>query len=181
MHCFKRRACDRNLIIYFLYFICELNFELLLIKNCFISVEDGIGKVNKRLIHKLMGLLIKEFGLRINSLELNLISGDTIQKLNKKYLEHDYSTDVITFDYSENINNLEGEIFISINDAKINANKFRCTIDEEIVRLITHGVLHLMGYKDYLKEEKRKIKKAEDYILNKFYFLTKDNMILYDN
>ena len=151
-----------------------------MIKNFFISVESGLGKIDKRLIHRLTGFLSKEFNFKIKTLELNFISGNTIQKLNKKYLDHDNSTDVITFDYSENNNKLEGEIFISINDAKHNAKKYRCTIDKEIIRLIVHGILHLIGYKDYRKEDRKKMKKAEDYILNKFYFLNKDNIILYD-
>ena len=152
-----------------------------MIKNFFISVESGSGKFNKRFIHKLVGLLSKEFSFKIISLELNFISGETIQKLNKKYLGHDYTTDIITFDYSQNLNNLEGEIFISVDDAKLNAKKFRCTIDKEIIRLISHGILHLIGYNDLHMSEKLKMKKAEDYILNKFYFLTKDNIISYDN
>ena len=152
-----------------------------MIKNFIISVEDGFGKINKRLIHKFLELLSKEFEFKINYLEVNFISSDTIHKLNKKYLGHDYSTDVITFDYSGNSHKLDGEIFISINEAKINAKKFRCTCDKEIIRLITHGILHLIGYKDNKKEEKMEIKKAEDYILKMFYSFINDNIIFDDN
>jgi probable rRNA maturation factor len=152
-----------------------------LIKNFFVSVHFDILKVNKKQIHNIIGLTKKELNLSIISLELNLINSQMIKEINNKYLRHNYSTDIITFNYSADINKLDGEIFISIEDANVNAKKYHCCLDEELLRLIIHGILHMTGYDDQIETDKKKMKKIENYLVNKFYFVIKNKLILYDN
>ncbi len=85
-------------------------------------------------------------------LELNYIfcSDEYLHQVNLDYLNHDTYTDIITFDNSEDkkAKQIEGDIFISIDRVKENAGKFSVTLDEELHRVMAHGLLHLMGYKD---------------------------------
>jgi rRNA maturation RNase YbeY len=81
--------------------------------------------------------------------------------MNKEYLEHDYYTDIITFDYSE-IDKVAGEMYISIDRIKDNAKLMEVRLLDEIHRVIIHGVLHLCGYKDKSKQEENAMRLAED-------------------
>lgn len=93
-------------------------------------------------------------------------------KMNKEYLNHDMYTDIITFDYSGDAlldsarsdipKKISGDIFISIDRVKENANKFSKTFEDELHRVIIHGVLHLLGYKDKTKIAKAEMRKQED-------------------
>lgn len=99
--------------------------------------------------------------------EINFIfcSDDYLLEINKQYLQHDYYTDVITFDYTEN-NIIGGDIFISIDRIKENAEEFGKDETEELHRIIIHGVLHLIGYKDKSDKEKQVMTEKEDCYLS---------------
>lgn len=90
--------------------------------------------------------------------------------MNLEYLNHDTYTDIITFDYTEE-NIVSGDIFISIDRVKENAIKFNTSInsmqafEKELSRVIIHGVLHLMGYKDKSAQEKKQMRSKEDFYL----------------
>ena len=91
--------------------------------------------------------------------------------LNKKYLKHNYYTDIITFDFSEDKNKLEGDLYISVDRTTENARFYKTTRELEIIRLITHGCLHLIGYSDKTKKEKKRMHSLE----NKYISLYKKN------
>ena len=139
-----------------------------MIKNLYVSSSSK--KVNKKQIHKLVGLLRDDLNYSIESLIINFIDSDSIQKINKEYLNHDYSTDVISFNYSDSHFDIDGEIIISINDAQLNAKKYKVSLSKELKRLIIHGILHLKGYDDIKSDDKRIMKKKENYLLNKYNF-----------
>ncbi len=88
--------------------------------------------------------------------------------MNRTYLNHDYFTDIISFDYS-NKERLSGELFISIDRIKENAHERNLLFNDEILRVIAHGVLHLMGYKDKTKKEALSMRQAEDAALFIYY------------
>jgi rRNA maturation RNase YbeY len=91
-----------------------------------------------------------------------IITNDKIvRKLNIEYLDHDYFTDVIAFDYSENVV-LNGEVYISIDTVKKNAVKYKVSLNSEIIRVIIHGTLHLCGIDDKSREEKNIMRELED-------------------
>jgi probable rRNA maturation factor len=101
--------------------------------------------------------------------EINFIfcSDAFLLNINKQYLNHDTYTDIITFDYSKEDKKLSisGDVFISIERVKENAEKFSKTFEDELHRVIIHGTLHLLGYKDKTKIAKAEMTKQEDLCL----------------
>jgi rRNA maturation RNase YbeY len=91
-------------------------------------------------------------------------SDDYLLGINRQYLEHDYFTDIITFDYVED-DIISGDIFISIDRVKENATEFKASFQDELNRVIIHGVLHLIGYKDKGVADKNMMNKKEDFYL----------------
>lgn len=102
--------------------------------------------------------------------DLNYIfcDDDYLHNLNVQYLDHDTLTDIITFDYSVG-NELHGDIFISVERVQENAVDFAQEFDEELRRVLAHGVLHLSGYKDKTDEEEALMRKMEDEKLVMFH------------
>lgn len=96
--------------------------------------------------------------------ELNCIfcSDEYLFQINVDYLSHHTYTDIITFDNSEKSNQIEGDIFISIERVKENADKFGFTEEKELSRVISHGLFHLMGYKDKSKEQSALMRSKEE-------------------
>lgn len=127
--------------------------------------------IEKKKIHFLIKSLSESLQFKINSLEINFIKADDIILINRKYLKHNYSTDIITFNYSEEKNLIDGEIFISVNDALENAKNFRVLLKQEIFRLIIHGILHLLGFDDIKKKDKNIMKRMENRLLNSNKFI----------
>ena len=99
--------------------------------------------------------------------ELNFIfcSDEYLLQINRQYLQHDYYTDIITFDYSQK-NLVSGDIYISIDRVKDNAATYKVSFQNELLRVIIHGVLHLCGYKDKTKADAGLMRKKEDYYLS---------------
>ena len=124
--------------------------------------------LKKKGIHDLVKSLSTELNFKVSNLEINFITAKAILDINKTYLKHDYTTDIITFNYSKALSELEGEIFISINDALSNSKKFKVSISDELVRLVIHGILHLLGYDDLAHSDKKIMKRMENKLLSKF-------------
>lgn len=97
----------------------------------------------------------------LKEIEYVFVDDETILEINKQSLNHDYYTDIITFDYTEN-KLLEGEIYISLDRVKDNAKKFDQEFHVELFRVILHGVLHMVGYKDKSKAERNLMRKKEE-------------------
>ena len=100
--------------------------------------------------------------------EINYVftSDEYLLGLNKQHLQHDFYTDIITFDYSEGSSILSGDLFISIERVRENASSLGVTFVDELDRVMVHGVLHLMGYKDKTEKEAGEIRKKEDHCLS---------------
>ena len=96
-------------------------------------------------------------------------SDERILEVNKQYLEHDYYTDIITFDYTEG-DSISGDIFISIDTVKSNAEEFGATFENELHRIIIHGILHLCGQDDKTSELRAEMSKKENLALEKYMF-----------
>ena len=134
-----------------------------------LTVQNSKGyKIDKREVHRIVSLLKKELLFNVNEISINIVTAEEILKVNTKFLNHDYSTDIITFNYSEENNTLETEIFISLDDAYSNAVKYKVSLDNELLRLVIHGCLHLLGYDDKDKSDKVKMKRMENKLVNKF-------------
>ena len=111
----------------------------------------------KRLIIEVIGSKKKKPG------DLNYIFTGTlfIQKLNREYLNHDYPTDVISFSYGDN-NTVSGDIYIGLNVVLKNSKIFKVKFENELIRVIIHGTLHLIGYNDYSEGQKRYMRGLEN-------------------
>lgn len=102
---------------------------------------------------------------RIGDVNIIFCSDNYILDVNQKYLSHDYFTDVITFDYCER-NILSGDIFISIDSVKENSITYSAaSFEEELNRVMVHGLLHLIGYDDHTDEQKKEMRSKENYYL----------------
>ena len=97
-------------------------------------------------------------------IQLNFIfcSDAFLHQLNKKYLQHDSLTDIITFDYAEDIHQLESEIYISIDRVRENSQQFNTSFISELNRVMIHGVLHLLGFKDKTEDQQQKMREKEN-------------------
>ncbi|MFO7256065.1 MAG: rRNA maturation RNase YbeY [Bacteroidota bacterium] len=100
--------------------------------------------------------------------EINFVfcSDDYLLDLNRRYLQHDYYTDILTFDSGGGEGLLMGDIYISVDRVRDNAKQFGVSFDEELHRVIVHGVLHLIGYTDTTPAKKKAMKKKEDAYLS---------------
>ena len=102
----------------------------------------------------------------ITTINYIFCSDKYLLKINQKYLNHDNYTDIITFNNSDNLNEIEGDIFISVERVKDNAHKAQQNFNDELHRVIIHGLLHLIGFNDSNKEERKIIRKKEDNCLS---------------
>ncbi len=112
--------------------------------------------------------LIKEENKEEGDLTLIFCSDEYLLEINNKHLNHDYYTDIITFDYSQK-KNISGDLFISIDRVKENAKEFSVPFLNELSRVVVHGVLHLCGYNDKTEEEKKQMRKLENKYLKNFF------------
>src|ERR1700744_4956005 len=115
---------------------------------------------------------IKAEGFKLNELTYIFCSDDYLLQINRQYLDHDTYTDIITFDNSEGNKIVTSDIFISIDRIRENAAKFNVPEATELHRVIIHGVLHLLGYKDKSPSDKQKMTEKEDYYLSKRTFIS---------
>lgn len=119
----------------------------------------------KKHVNKLISNELKTVG----NLSVIFCSDNYLLQINKQYLDHNYYTDIITFDYVEE-NVISGDLFISIDRVKENAVQFKNELMKEIYRVVFHGVLHLIGYKDKTSMEKTLMTNKENYYLSQVDF-----------
>lgn len=131
----------------------------------------GNKVINKFTIHKLISLLQKELNFTIDSLDISFVNSSEIAQLNTKYLKHNYSTDIITFDYSKSDSSIEGEIIISVDDALENSKKFKTSVKDELIRLMIHGILHILAYNDKTISQRKLMKTKENFLLSRYKIL----------
>ena len=102
---------------------------------------------------------------RLGQISIIFCSDNYILDINMKYLQHDYFTDIITFDYCKG-DKLSGDLFISIDSVRENARLYDVDFQGELYRVIVHGLLHLIGYDDHTKAQKAQMRAKEDYYLS---------------
>ncbi|HSL88485.1 MAG TPA: rRNA maturation RNase YbeY [Ignavibacteriaceae bacterium] len=139
-----------------------------MIKN--LSITSELGQLKKSAVHKLVNAIKNDLNFKIADLTINFIHSDKLLELNRKHLKHNCPTDIITFNYSGSISNLDGEIYISFDDAIINSKKYKVSLNNELIRLVIHGILHLLGYNDKTASEKKIMKSLENQLTYKNIF-----------
>ncbi|MCU4162427.1 rRNA maturation RNase YbeY [Carboxylicivirga caseinilyticus] len=107
----------------------------------------------------------KSHGFQLGEINYFFCTDEYILQTNRQYLNHDYYTDIITFDYSLN-NVISGDLIISLDTVKSNADLLNISYNTELLRVVIHGILHLCGFKDKTKEEEVKMRELEDQALN---------------
>lgn len=112
--------------------------------------------------------LAKTEGFKITELSYIFCSDEYLHKMNLDYLDHDTLTDIITFDNSEEEGIIEGDIFISVDRVRDNAKQLSLTEEVELSRVISHGLFHLMGYKDKTKTQTLEMRGKEEFAIELF-------------
>ena len=108
---------------------------------------------------------VNDEGKRVGEIQYIFCSDDCLLDINKRFLDHDYYTDIVTFPLSESDQVISGEIYISVDRVRENAANNSVDFGTELARVIIHGILHLIGYDDQTEEEKRVMRSKEDYYL----------------
>jgi rRNA maturation RNase YbeY len=130
--------------------------------------EDITFSLKEKLKHKAwLNEVAKQEGKKILELTYVFCSDEYLLQINQEYLNHDTLTDIVTFDNSEDPKKIEGDIFISIERVKENGNKLG-TSETELKRVMVHGLLHLLGYKDKKKEDKTLMTEKEDFYIKQY-------------
>ena len=129
-----------------------------------LEIEFSLKK--RRKIKEWLNAIAFEENNKIENLNFLIVDDKRMIHFNKTYLNHNYPTDIITFNTSEN-KKISGDIIISLERVEENAKEYKVELEEELWRVMAHGLLHLLGYNDKNKEEKEKMRKKENYYLNK--------------
>ena len=133
----------------------------------FSTVETNYNLKNKLKVKNWVKSILETEGKSAGDITYVFCNDEYLLGINEKYLKHDTLTDIITFDYSEK-GKLSGDIFISIERVKENSVSFNTTLNQELGRVMAHGVLHLSGYKDKNPEDKKMMRSKEDFYMASF-------------
>ena len=118
-------------------------------------------KIKRRDTTAWIKAVIATYNKRLGEVGYMFVNDEKILEINNEYLQHDYYTEVITYDYNEN-DVVNGDIVISLDTVRTNAEKFGKTFDDELYRVIIHGILHLCGLHDKAPGEREQMEKAEN-------------------
>jgi probable rRNA maturation factor len=124
---------------------------------------------NKKLLKDFLAKLFQTETLKNLKLQFVFVTDEALLEMNKKYLNHNTYTDIITFPLEETDKEVEAEIYISIDRVTENAIKFKTDYYTELHRVIFHGVLHLCGLKDKTEKQKQLMRQQEEYWLKKYF------------
>ena len=135
----------------------------------FFFLQHNLSLTQRTALKLFIQSIFKREGKRLCSLSYIFCSDDYLLAINKEHLQHDYYTDIITFDLSEEHNQIVGEIYISTDRVRDNASTLGVSIKEELHRVVFHGALHLCGYKDKTLKHAKEMRKAEDRCLKTYF------------
>ena len=136
--------------------------------NVQIETDQKLAKFKEKHIFKLVSVVMKSENIKSAEILLIFTTDSVLMELKKKYFNQEHYTDVIAFrlnDYNED--KVEGEIYISVPQVRENAKQYNQAFNKELSRIIIHGSLHLLNYRDKTPQEKIKMTEKEDYFLNK--------------
>ena len=118
-------------------------------------------KLKYRIVSKWLKRVVLKFGYITGDMSYIFCSDEYLKEINSKYLDHDYYTDIVTFDYKEG-NVISGDMFISVDRVIENSVLYNCNLEDEFLRVIVHGVLHLIGFNDSNETEKLTMREKEN-------------------
>jgi len=128
-------------------------------------VHERAPKFRQALLSKLASQIFKQEDCSAEKITLVLTDDNFLLDLNRRFLHHDYKTDVISFNLGER-GIIDGEIYVSVDRARVQAKRYKVTTEAEVLRLIIHGILHLTGWDDKTRSQKLRMRRREnEYIL----------------
>ncbi len=130
--------------------------------------EVPVSLRNRTLLKQAITKLVKQNGRELESLNFVFCDDERVLDINKQFLQHDYYTDIISFELSKKSEPLQGEIYISVDRVRENARDLGQSFTRELHRVIIHGVLHFLGYKDKTSAEAARMRKAEEDFLRSY-------------
>lgn len=128
--------------------------------------SDGAGNLDDNKFKRWLKEVISREGRKTGDIQYVFCDDNYLATINKYFLNHDTFTDIITFPTTDNPDLISGEIYISMERVIENSKKHSVTLAEELSRVIVHGILHLIGYKDHSGHEKKLMRGKEDYYLH---------------
>ncbi len=126
---------------------------------------------NRKTLKLFIQKLFKQEKTNLEQLDYIFCTDEFLLQMNQQYLKHNYFTDIITFNISENTNTIVGEVYISIDRVKENAIHFNTIYVQELHRVLFHGALHLCGYKDKSKKDQALMRQKENFYLHQYFML----------
>jgi probable rRNA maturation factor len=117
-------------------------------------------------LKQFLASLFKKEGKHLAELQYIFCSDDYLLEINRQYLNHDFYTDIITFDLSEKGHSINAEIYVSVDRVRENAREFGSSLKQELLRVLFHGALHLCGYKDKTSIQVKEMRKMEEKYLD---------------
>jgi len=135
----------------------------------FFFKEVSASLRNRKKLKDFLSFLFKREKKKLNTLNYIFCSDKFLLEINRAYLKHDYYTDVVSFNLSNSPTEVIGEIYISLQRVKNNADQFGQTFNKELHRVIFHGALHLCGYRDKTKKEQLQMRKKEEQYLRQYF------------
>lgn len=129
------------------------------------TVNVRMPRIRRRDTSAWVKAVAASYGCKVGEVAYVFCDDEEILRVNKQYLGHDYYTDIITFDYTEG-DTISGDLFISLDTVRTNAEQFGKTYDDELHRVIIHGILHLCGINDKGPGEREMMEAAEDKALS---------------
>ncbi len=138
-------------------------------KNIDVEIHSQ-PSLTKTLVKSIVSEVSKIKECKFSYLEISFVTKDIIHEINKEHLHHDYPTDIITFEYDRSEDGIiDGELIICSEVAAENAEEFGVTVESELLRLIVHGILHLIGFDDTDEEKQKVMKNEEDKLVELLY------------
>ena len=128
----------------------------------FFSEVDNFDVNEIKSIIPVLKRIIKDHKRRLQSANIIFVDDETLLEINRKYLKHDYYTDIITFNYAEEETEVDAELYISLDRVAENARDLKVDFLEELEGVVIHGFLHLAGYNDQTKSEKEIMRRLEN-------------------
>lgn len=135
----------------------------------YIAEEVKLPVIEKMKVNRWIKEIANDYSKKVGDIAYIFCSDEKILEVNNQYLQHDYYTDIITFDYTEG-NIISGDIFISVDTVRSNAEEFKVSYETELLRIIIHGILHLCGHDDKTPELRIEMSKKENLALEKYSF-----------
>jgi|SRR5690606_23387959 len=129
--------------------------------------ETDFKLQNQELFASWISKVVNDYDFSLGDVTFIFCDDEFLHKINLEYLNHDTLTDIISFDYSLR-NEIHGEVYISIERVKENAKEFNESFDKELKRVIIHGILHFLGFKDKTDKEQQQMRFLEEKAIDKF-------------